>query len=307
MRHGLRLAALGCASLLPFCCLGSPFCSQELPSREFGGNVDVIFVQSELEQAAVTKWPGRILGAYHTALVFLGPSNQSWTIEFRAKDFVHALLPEFDDDNTMNWTDAGVGFCVTAGVLHGQAHWSVWKKIAQISADDFQALIRQFIAPWMQDSQWAYQLFGVVDKDGRRLLEDLTCAQGSLGIVDFLNKTRGVELIGFKEAAELPFTTVSLHVDAIERVPASGVNDVKKFFSDASFHDAHGVMKFIDLLRAFGDRKYMRVADGKEEVYYRLHMRAPFVTIHFGVRTDWKGSFPNGTEASMVVPEMLVV
>eukprot|EP00929_Paragymnodinium_shiwhaense_P112592 TRINITY_DN80845_c0_g1_i1.p1 TRINITY_DN80845_c0_g1~~TRINITY_DN80845_c0_g1_i1.p1 ORF type:complete len:313 (+),score=67.71 TRINITY_DN80845_c0_g1_i1:53-991(+) len=277
---------------------GSPFCDQQVPSVNLEGELDLIFVQAELESELVTKYPGELIGAYHSAIVLLGPNNQSWTIEFRAKDFIHAILPQWDPQENMDWGKAGVGYCMTEGILHGKPHWSHWQKIATVSFDDVRDMAANFLRPWMVDTQWSYQLFKVVDRERKPLLQDLTCSQGALSMIDYLNKTRRVPLIGFREAAALPTTRVELHVDSMEVVTGEELLEVKKFFQDASLLNAKGIRKFFDMIKAVRDNKYIRVGTYNKETFYRLHMRLPFLTVHYGTSADWHGAFPNSTDWS---------
>lgn len=289
--HGLLLLRLG---------LASPFCAQELP--ELHGNakdVEVIYVQAELEWEAVSKWPGRLLGAYHTALV-LAQGDKFWTVEFRALDFPHAIFPEFHNDTggAMDWSKAGVGFCFTGGILHGRQHWSVWKTVARVGADDVEALTKQFMQPWLVNSPWSYQLFKVVGQDGSESLGDLTCSQGVLSILDYLQKSRGVQFEGVSGAAELKQTTVALYADKIEKVNTasnSEMREVRTFYEAAVALNATGIQKVLDIFRTVEGQKFIRVSNGDGEAYYRLYLRSPYITSHYGARADWKGSFPNST------------
>ena len=55
----------------------------------------------------------------------------NWTLEFRAADFIHALLPVMPDNATrlsdLDWSKSAMGACFTAGVLHGRPHWTKWE------------------------------------------------------------------------------------------------------------------------------------------------------------------------------------
>lgn len=275
-----------------------PFCDGIVPTPEAG---TLVLVQAELEQDKLGKTVPHTLGLYHTALVFQPAYGETWTIEFRASDFLHALFPTVNNATALSdldWSKSGMGACITPGILHGREHWSVWKEIANLTAADVQALTA-FAQPWTQKNPWSYQLFYVEDKSGKVMQEDLTCGQGVLATLDAL-ASRGVKLQ--VPVTEIKITTTTLHVDEMVAVGEEETAEMLKFYKDVEMLGAQSsVGKALKLMSAFGETKYVRIETPASETYYRLKLRFPGLTVGYASRAiDWRGAFPPQTAAVVV-------
>merc|ERR1711953_266233 len=85
-----------------------------------------------------------------------------------------------------------------------------------------------------------YQLFVVEDANGSSLLADNTCGQGALAVIDFVNVTLGLPLVGVSSVGELPITTVRLSTKTLERVGDEEEGAIAKYYGDAEAVGAGG-------------------------------------------------------------------
>ena len=81
--------------------------------------------------SAVGMQPLRISADAREVFLPEDEGGANWTLEFRAADFIHALLPVMPDNATrlsdLDWSKSAMGACFTAGVLHGRPHWTKWE------------------------------------------------------------------------------------------------------------------------------------------------------------------------------------
>merc|ERR1711976_871427 len=131
------------------------------------------------------------------------------------------------DRLTLDWSSSGIGFCLTEGVLYDKEYWQKWRITAQITGATLIKLL-EWLAPWRMRNAYSYQFFQVVDTHGNRKLDDLTCGQGALAVIDYLNQSLKVQLVGADGAGDIPITTMRLVVNDFELVFDDSHND--KFF-----------------------------------------------------------------------------
>jgi hypothetical protein len=272
------------------------------------GMFDMILVQSTLESEMMTKLPEELQQQYNTALVFVG-ENRSFSLEFRAKDFINAFFPKImttpkmvDDAGSadgqsaepveeLDWSAGEVGFCLTEGVLHGKEHWMVWRVLAQITGSQFVQML-DYINPWRVEVPFNYQLFRVQNRDGDSKLEDLTSGQGILDCISYLNETLGIQLYGVSKAADIPFSTVHLIVNSFEPAGEDLRGEIVRFYSQAQKVGATPLHRLIQVFHGAGDWKYLHVRTASGEAYYRVDLEYPYLKVTYDQRRDWKGSMP---------------
>lgn len=266
-----------------------PFCPVVNP-QPGTGLYEVDFVQSPLMSSQTMKF----LNAYHTALVFVGGQG-TFTLEFRALDFLHGILPRFDPSirmtrSSLDWNAGVVGFCLTTGVLHGWAHWTVKRRVALVTAEQFIQLL-MVLTPWRFTNKYSYQMFRL--QTAAATLQDLTCGQGILAVIDYFNNSLGVSLEGITKAGDLPVTTVSLLVESFEIANDADDAEIMKFYRDAEAVGAESLAQQIE--RVFAgtqDTKFLRVSTSEAETYYKMSLSFPYLYITHAPREDWQGALP---------------
>lgn len=179
----------------------------------------------------------RWLNLYHTALVLQqqlpGSEPQNWTIEFDSvTNVLGAVLPSING-TTLSWNN-DARYCVTKGVLWGEAHWSkMFDLVFRLKASQARQIFTDFI-PSVNETEHLskplYQLWRV-EHDAKTLVKDITCGDGVNWIMDYASR-----VLQRAPAFELKFTSIVVKADRIANVHVNGPDwpVVVKYFQGMS-------------------------------------------------------------------------
>jgi len=205
-------------------------------------SVDVIVAQSPL--FASNPKIGKKLGwfnLYHTALVLSqripGQEARNWTVEFDSvTNVLGAVLPQVNGTELAWNNDAR--FCITEGVLWGEAHWSKKFEVAmRVTASQARKVVKDFLLPLNRSTHHQkplYQVWKIVkrDREEELLVKDLTCGDGANWFLNYANKFLGVQL---ESGFSLSFTSFVFRVDKVEPVKTDDTAEwakVIKYFQE---------------------------------------------------------------------------
>eukprot|EP00930_Biecheleria_cincta_P055804 TRINITY_DN42073_c0_g1_i1.p2 TRINITY_DN42073_c0_g1~~TRINITY_DN42073_c0_g1_i1.p2 ORF type:complete len:322 (+),score=74.47 TRINITY_DN42073_c0_g1_i1:67-1032(+) len=241
-------------------------------------SIDVIVAQSPL--FASNPKIGKKLGwfnMYHTALVLSqripGQAAKNWTVEFDSvTNVLGAVLPEMNGTE-LTWNN-DARFCITEGVLWGEAHWSKTFEVAmRITASQAHKVIQDFVMPLnssVHHEKPLYQLWKVVkrDKEEEILVRDITCGDGVNWFLNYANKALGVQL---ESGFSLSFTSIVFRVDRVEPVKTDNATEwakVIKYFQEVVEFAAKGesILQRGEILLKLMPLKY--VYDSNSKTYF---------------------------------------
>lgn len=205
-------------------------------------SIDVIVAQSPL--FASNPKIGKKLGwfnLYHTALVLSqripGQVPRNWTVEFDSvTNVLGAVLPQVNGTQLAWNNDAR--YCITEGVLWGEAHWSKQFKVAmRVTASQARKVVKDFLLPLnrsVHHEKPLYQLWKIVTRDNKEdvLVGDITCGDGVNWFLNYANKFLRVQL----ETEFSPsYTSFVFRVDKVEPVKTQDATEwakVVKYFQE---------------------------------------------------------------------------
>jgi len=204
-------------------------------------SVDVIVAQAPIfsNNPSIGKKLGWF-NLYHTALVLSQriPEGRvrNWTVEFDSvHDVLGGILPQVDG-NSLSW-DNDARFCVTSGVLWGEAHWSkIFEVVTSLTAQQAQKLFTDFVLPMNRTQPHTrpmYQLWKVVDrqKPEHTLIGDITCGQGTSWMLHFASTNLGAQL---RADFKLKYTSMVMPADRIDAVKT---NDPAEWAKVLKYYD----------------------------------------------------------------------
>jgi len=229
-------------------------CSAQLPSKDWCATgiavpdfaedagvtptVNAYVVQSPL--FSTNPHIGKKLGLfdlYHTAMVFRqeipGQEPRNWTVEFDSvTNVLGAVLPKIDN-GTLSWNN-DARYCVTPGVLWGEAHWSKMFDLAlQLTSVQATKIFTDLIPSvnrTAHQSRPLYQLWRVTRREPEQtLIKDITCGDGINWILHFASTRLQVPV---EASFELKFTSILFHADRLNPVAVGSEQwpDVVKYF-----------------------------------------------------------------------------
>eukprot|EP00439_Symbiodinium_sp_Y106_P039898 s2022_g4.t2 len=231
-------------------------CSAQLPSKDWCATG--IAVPDFAEDAGVTPTVNAyvvqklgLFDLYHTAMVFRqeipGQEPRNWTVEFDSvTNVLGAVLPKIDN-GTLSWNN-DARYCVTPGVLWGEAHWSKmslgWHCIC--SRSYFILILLQSVANFtlfdlalqltsVQATKIFTDLIPSVNRTAHQsrplyqLWRDITCGDGINWILHFASTRLQVPV---EASFELKFTSILFHADRLNPVAVGSEQwpDVVKYF-----------------------------------------------------------------------------
>eukprot|EP00440_Ansanella_granifera_P058668 gb/GFBE01063586.1/.p1 GENE.gb/GFBE01063586.1/~~gb/GFBE01063586.1/.p1 ORF type:complete len:323 (+),score=83.79 gb/GFBE01063586.1/:1-969(+) len=242
-------------------------------------SIDVIVAQSPLfaSNPSIGKKLGYV-NLYHTALVLVQRVQgevKNWTVEFDSvTNVLGAVLPGVDGDN-LTW-DNDARYCVTEGVLWGEAHWSKTFEVAmRLTAKQATRVFTEFVLPTNSSAPHMkplYQLWKVVDRSGEEqtLIKDITCGDGTNWILNFASKELGVPVL---TDFRLRFTELVFVADRVEPVKTDDPtewSELLEYFKGMVHVVAKGqniVGRLEDVLRLM-PLKY--VYDSNADTYFKI-------------------------------------
>lgn len=240
----------------------------KVPSfSEDDGNVSVKFRVAQAPLFSTNPHIGtklRWLNLYHTALVVVqhlpGLAPKNWTIEFDSvTNVLGAVLPSING-STLSWNN-DARYCVTEGILWGEAHWSqMLDTVLRLNASSARRIFTDFI-PAVNDtahqSKPLYQLWRVETRgvETSPLVKDITCGDGVNWILDFSSR-----VLLTPPLFELKYTSIVVYADRISKIPVNGKDwpDLIQYFQGMS-----------------------EVTGGKEAVWHRLLEFLHLMPVHY--------------------------
>ena len=88
----------------------------------------------------------------------------------------------------------------------------------------------------------------------------------------------------------------------MEQVGAADAPEILKWYRDVSLTGANTTLKrIIEIFTSFHDTKYIRILTPAGQKYYRLRMQFPWFSTHYRPRSDFRGAWPQGDPAGMVL------
>jgi len=260
----------------------SDWCNTGIAVPDFeddGGapSVDVFVVQSPLFSTNPTI--GQKLGwfdLYHTGIVLRqqlpGASPRNWTVEFDSvTNVLGAVLPQIDNA-TLSWNN-DARYCVTTGVLWGEAHWSkMFDKAMQLTSRQAQRIFSDFIPSvnnTAHNNRPLYQLWRAEDREDKLLVKDITCGDGVNWFLHFANLQLGVPVL---EGFELKFTSIVFHADRLTSIDVGGEEwpNVVKYFQGMVDALEAKESKFGRLLDFLHLVPVHYVYDGNAKAYFKV-------------------------------------
>ena len=206
-----------------------------------GGNASVDFLVVQAPLFSTNPRIGtklRWLNLYHTALVVKqdlpGVASKNWTIEFDSvTNVLGAVLPSING-STLSWNN-DARFCITQGILWGEAHWSkMFDSVLRLNASSARKIFTDFI-PSVNDtahlSKPLYQLWRVISHSSETLVKDITCGDGVNWILDYASRE-----LHATPAFELKYTSIVIRAERISSVRVNGADwpAVVKYFEGMS-------------------------------------------------------------------------
>ncbi|CAE7634834.1 cln5 [Symbiodinium pilosum] len=205
--------------------------------------------------------------------ISVGAAPQNWTIEFDSvTNVLGAVLPKIENE-TLAWNN-DARYCVTPGILWGEAHWSKMFDLAlQLTSSQAKEIFTQFIPSVNRTAHHnrpLYQLWRVVRRQPEELLvKDITCGDGINWILHFATTKLGVSVTpGF----ELKFTSILFHADRLNPVEVGGEQwpDVVKYFNGmihAMESNQTSLERLLDVLHLM---PIHFVYDGNAKAYFQV-------------------------------------
>lgn len=171
---------------------------------------------------------------YHTALVLSqripGQVPRNWTVEFDSvTNVLGAVLPKIDGTQLVWNNDAR--YCITEGVLWGEAHWTKQFRVAmRVTASQARKVVKQFVLPLNRSAHGKkplYQLWKIVTRDTKEdlLVRDITCGDGANWFLNYANKFLSVQL---ESEFSLKSTSFVFRVDKVEPVRTQNATEWDK-------------------------------------------------------------------------------
>ncbi|CAJ1370415.1 unnamed protein product [Effrenium voratum] len=274
-------------------------------------SVELVYAQSPLfstnpKIGTKLRW----LNLYHTALVVVqklpGVEPKNWTIEFDSvTNVAGAVLPNISGMN-LTWNN-DARYCVTEGILWGEAHWSKMFEVAvRLSAAQARQIFTEFIPSVNNTAHHTkplYQLWRAQSRTDETLVKDITCGDGVNWILHYAATVLQVKPVaGF----ELKFTSIVFRADRLDPVDSSEWTEVVKYFQSlVQFMGPHQseLQRFLEFLHLM---PIHYVYDSNAKAYFRVEgNHFPWLEIQYQP-IDLEGPPWNHTELTRL-PETVIV